>query len=54
RRTFNCGVGFVLVVAASDADAVLATLRAQGETGWIIGEIVARPSADAHQVRYTA
>jgi len=54
RRTFNCGVGFVLVVDAADADAVLATLRAQGETGWIIGEIVARPSADAHQVRYTA
>lgn len=53
RRTFNCGVGFVLMVAAPDADAVLGTLRAQGETGWIIGEIVARPSADAHQVRYT-
>ena len=52
RRTFNCGVGFVLVVAADAADAVLATLRAQGETGWIIGEIAARPAADAPQVRY--
>ncbi|MGA8010710.1 MAG: AIR synthase-related protein, partial [Thiomonas sp.] len=54
RRTFNCGVGFVLVVAADQADAVLATLREQGETGWIIGAIATRPTADAHQVRYTA
>ena len=53
RRTFNCGVGFVLVVAAAEAEAVLATLRAEGETGWIIGEIQPRPHADAHQVRYT-
>lgn len=53
RRTFNCGIGYVLVVDAAEADAVLATLRAHGETGWIIGEIVARPSADTHQVRYT-
>ncbi len=52
RRTFNCGVGFVLVAAAEAAEAVLATLREQGETGWIIGEIVARPAADAPQVRY--
>ncbi|MDY0328986.1 MAG: phosphoribosylformylglycinamidine cyclo-ligase [Thiomonas sp.] len=54
RRTFNCGVGFVLVAAADQAEAVLATLRAEGETGWIIGEIQPRPQADAHQVRYTA
>jgi phosphoribosylformylglycinamidine cyclo-ligase len=54
RRTFNCGVGFVLVVAQAEADAVLATLRAEGETGWIIGEIQARPRPDAHQVRYVA
>ena len=54
RRTFNCGVGFVLIVGADEAEAVLATLRAEGETGWIIGEIQARPQADAHQVRYTA
>ena len=52
RRTFNCGIGFVLIAAAETADAVLATLRAQGETGWIIGEIAARPAPDAPQVRY--
>ena len=53
RRTFNCGVGFVMVVAAAESEAVLATLRAEGETGWIIGQIESRPSAEAHQVRYT-
>ncbi|CUA97078.1 phosphoribosylformylglycinamidine cyclo-ligase [Thiomonas bhubaneswarensis] len=54
RRTFNCGVGFVLIVGADEAEAVLATLRAEGETGWVIGQIESRPSAEAHQVRYTA
>jgi len=38
-RTFNCGVGMVLAVAATNADKALATLRAQGETAWFIGEI---------------
>jgi phosphoribosylformylglycinamidine cyclo-ligase len=36
RRTFNMGVGIVLIVAQADASAVLARL---GE-GWILGEIV--------------
>lgn len=35
RRTFNCGVGMVLVVPASNADAVLAA-----SDGYIIGEAV--------------
>ena len=30
-RTFNCGIGFVLVVAESDADATIAQLNASGE-----------------------
>jgi len=38
-RTFNCGVGMVLAVAAADADQALATLRSQGETAWLLGEI---------------
>jgi phosphoribosylformylglycinamidine cyclo-ligase len=41
RRTFNCGVGMVVVVAASDVDAALESLRANGEHAWHIGEIVA-------------
>jgi phosphoribosylformylglycinamidine cyclo-ligase len=38
-RTFNCGVGMVLCVAAADRDPALATLREAGEEAWLIGEI---------------
>jgi phosphoribosylformylglycinamidine cyclo-ligase len=42
NRTFNNGIGMVVVVAAADADAVAATLRASGETVHIIGAIAER------------
>ena len=38
-RTFNCGIGMVVCVAAADVDRTLAHLRAQGETAWKIGHI---------------
>jgi phosphoribosylformylglycinamidine cyclo-ligase len=38
-RTFNCGIGMIVVVAPSDADAALASLRASGETASVIGEV---------------
>lgn len=38
-RTFNCGVGMVLVVPAEQADAALQRLRQTGETAWRLGEI---------------
>ncbi len=41
-RTFNCGVGFVVVVPAEHADTAINTLNNQGETAWKLGEIVAR------------
>jgi phosphoribosylformylglycinamidine cyclo-ligase len=50
-RTFNCGIGMCVVVAAADAAAAMAHLTASGETVWQIGEIVARP-ADSEQVIY--
>lgn len=40
-RTFNMGIGFVLVVGAAAADDVAATLAASGETVFRLGEIVA-------------
>jgi phosphoribosylformylglycinamidine cyclo-ligase len=40
-RVFNCGIGMVLVVAAEDAAAAEAILRAAGETPARIGAIVA-------------
>lgn len=39
-RTFNCGVGLVLVVAASDVQQALQSLQQKGEHAWVIGEIV--------------
>jgi phosphoribosylformylglycinamidine cyclo-ligase len=39
-RAFNMGVGMVAVVAGENADAVLAELRAAGESAWLAGEIV--------------
>jgi phosphoribosylformylglycinamidine cyclo-ligase len=50
-RTFNCGIGMCVVVAAADAAAAMAHLKASGETVWQIGEIVARPDG-AEQVIY--
>ena len=40
-RTFNCGIGMVVAVAADDADAVAAALRQAGETVFGIGTIEA-------------
>jgi len=45
HRTFNCGIGMVLVVAANDADAVMRHLRSAGETVWRIGQIEAGDGA---------
>jgi phosphoribosylformylglycinamidine cyclo-ligase len=44
-RTFNCGTGMVVCVAADDADRTLAHLEAQGETARLIGRIEADDGA---------
>ncbi|GLP94785.1 phosphoribosylformylglycinamidine cyclo-ligase [Paraferrimonas sedimenticola] len=41
-RTFNCGVGMVVVVPADCADKAVAQLQAAGENAWLIGHIDAR------------
>jgi phosphoribosylformylglycinamidine cyclo-ligase len=46
-RTFNCGIGMVVVVAASDAAAAKAHLEANGETVWTIGSIEPRTGNEA-------
>jgi phosphoribosylformylglycinamidine cyclo-ligase len=39
HRTFNCGIGMVVVVAEGDVDRSLALLRASGELAYRIGSI---------------
>ncbi len=40
RRTFNCGVGMVVVVSDADADQAVRALSDHGETAWRVGRIV--------------
>ena len=46
-RTFNCGVGMVLIVAADDADAIISSLNQNGDNAWQLGTI---DEGDNHQV----
>ena len=39
RRTFNCGIGFLLVVEPALAPAVMAALLNAGEEAFVIGEL---------------
>ena len=50
-RTFNCGIGMVIIVAADRADAVAAALRAGGEQPVRLGRVAAR--GDGPAVRTT-
>jgi phosphoribosylformylglycinamidine cyclo-ligase len=48
RRTFNCGVGMVVVVQAAAAEEAIALLDENGEFAWRIGQVV----AGGQEVRY--
>ncbi len=39
-RTFNCGIGMMIIVPAAAADAAIASLTASGETAVLLGEII--------------
>jgi phosphoribosylaminoimidazole synthetase len=45
-RTFNCGIGMICVVEASEADTVAGLLRESGETVVALGEIGNRRASD--------
>ncbi len=51
NRTFNNGIGMVVVVGPDHAAATAATLRAQGETVYEIGAIAARGNGAPVEVR---
>ncbi|MEE9140977.1 MAG: phosphoribosylformylglycinamidine cyclo-ligase [Alphaproteobacteria bacterium] len=44
-RTFNCGLGMVVITNAARAPDVEKTLQAEGETVWRVGRVVKRLSA---------
>ena len=50
-RTFNCGVGMIMIVEAAKADALAESLRREGEQVVRLGEIV-KAAADAPRVVY--
>jgi len=39
RRTFNCGVGMIVIIDADDADTAVDILAASGETAWQLGRV---------------
>ncbi len=39
RRTFNCGVGFILIVSPENAEPVLEALLEAGETAFVCGQL---------------
>ncbi|MFA5243451.1 MAG: phosphoribosylformylglycinamidine cyclo-ligase [Sulfuricella sp.] len=50
HRTFNCGIGMIVIVAAGDAEAAMNSLSASGEQVWRIGQIEARADGQAQTV----
>ncbi|GAB3263865.1 phosphoribosylformylglycinamidine cyclo-ligase [Chitinimonas naiadis] len=49
-RTFNCGIGMVVIVAAEHAEQAIASLSAEGETVYRIGAVRER-QGDEHQTQ---
>ncbi|HET8707907.1 MAG TPA: phosphoribosylformylglycinamidine cyclo-ligase, partial [Pseudomonadales bacterium] len=47
-RTFNCGVGMVIVVPAIHSQSALDILHEQGEQPWVIGQITANADNGSH------
>jgi phosphoribosylaminoimidazole synthetase len=44
RRTFNCGIGLMLIVSPQEAEPVLAALLNAGETAFVCGELTGKTS----------
>jgi phosphoribosylaminoimidazole (AIR) synthetase len=52
-RTFNMGIGLILVVSPNDADDVIGALRGGGESGArVIGTIASASAGEPPAVRY--
>lgn len=53
-RTFNCGIGMVVVVAADAAERIAGSLQGAGETVFRIGSIVERGDGPGSRIRNMA
>jgi phosphoribosylformylglycinamidine cyclo-ligase len=52
RRTFNCGLGLVAVVAPADVERVVAAFESSGERAFVVGDIA--PGSGASRVEFAA
>lgn len=52
RRTFNCGVGMVVMVEPRLAQEAIRLLNEHGESAWQIGRVIAGDSESARKVHY--
>jgi phosphoribosylformylglycinamidine cyclo-ligase len=50
RRTFNMGIGLVVVVAKEAADRALGALRSADENAWTMGEVLATSEGEPSRV----
>lgn len=48
HRTFNCGIGMVIVVPANQVEHALSKLSALGEQAWLIGEMTHSDQAEPY------
>jgi phosphoribosylformylglycinamidine cyclo-ligase len=52
RRTFNCGLGMVLVVPAGDVSSVMKACEGTGERAFLVGEIAAGKAGEPSCVEF--
>ena len=52
-KTFNCGIGMVLVVASEQADDVIAQLAEANEPSYLIGEVASNETEEEARTSYT-
>jgi phosphoribosylformylglycinamidine cyclo-ligase len=50
HRTFNCGIGMAVIVAAADTERAMQLLREAGETVWQIGSVETRAEGQPQTV----
>jgi phosphoribosylformylglycinamidine cyclo-ligase len=48
HRTFNCGIGMIVIVGHEEADATLERLGSAGEQAWIVGRVIEDANQSVH------